>query len=457
ISASFIPVFNSFLERKGRRAAFELGNNFISVVVMAAALATAIIAFGADWIAAFWLSNREATPALISLAAQLLRIMSLTIILTSVAFALTGIVQSLGEFNIPALMSLLSNIIIMGYLMLFGNPGVVGLVIAFVIGNISQVIIIIPPLIKRGYRFGFFVRLKDDGIKQIFKLTPMVLIGSWLFPINNQINSIVTNRYDMSATLQFRAANTLYIVISGVFILSLSNVLFPKLSRQAAANSDIGKSGKKDGFSETLISAIRAMLIILIPMAAGLAILAAPIIRLFYLGGNSEFTEIDAVQSAFALRLLTIGMIGFGLQTILSRAFYSQMDGKTPMFISLIAILINFACVIIGVNYLGVGGAALASSVSINIAGIIMLIIMHRRKHILNFDMLLLFVKTLVCATAMSAVALLCIRFFENAILAIFAAATSGILVYFAMAYLLRIPEVFNATKAVRAFLQRRK
>jgi len=341
--------------------------------------------------------------------------------------------------------------------MLFGNPGVVGLVIAFVIGNISQVIIIIPPLIKRGYRFGFFVRLKDDGIKQIFKLTPMVLIGSWLFPINNQINSIVTNRYDMSATLQFRAANTLYIVISGVFILSLSNVLFPKLSRQAAANSDIGKSGKKDGFSETLISAIRAMLIILIPMAAGLAILAAPIIRLFYLGGNSEFTEIDAVQSAFALRLLTIGMIGFGLQTILSRAFYSQMDGKTPMFISLIAILINFACVIIGVNYLGVGGAALASSVSINIAGIIMLIIMHRRKHILNFDMLLLFVKTLVCATAMSAVALLCIRFFENAILAIFAAATSGILVYFAMAYLLRIPEVFNATKAVRAFLQRRK
>jgi len=435
ISASFIPVFNSYLERRTRTDAINLANNFIAVVSILATAASLAIFLSANAIAAFWLAAESSDT--IALAAQLLRYMSITVLLASLAFSLTGIVQSLGQFSIPAAMSLLSNVLIVGYLLLFDIPNVVGLTIVFVIGNISQVIIIIPPLIKRGFRFKFVLRPKDAGMRQIYRLTPMVLIGSWLFPINSLINSNIAARYSRAAMVQLRAANTLYLVIAGVFVLSLTNVIFPRLSRQASMNKTNG-----DPFAASLISAIRAGIIFLIPMSVGLAILAVPVIRLFFEG--DEFDAVSTAYTAHALRFFTFGMLGFGLQAILSRAFFSLMDGKTPMLISLVAIVVNSAIAISVTVWLGVGGPALAASVSINVAALLMLVFMHRRKPILSAALGALFIKSLVAAALMAAAVLLILHLTANApqLVTLAAATATGALIYFAAAYVLKIPEI---------------
>jgi len=439
ISASFIPIFNTYLEKKSKKEAFALANNFTTTIAMAATAASLAIFLAANGLANFWLADEAADT--IALATRLLRIMSITILLTSLAFSLTGIVQSLGQFTIPAAMSLFSNCIIVGYLLFFGNPGVAGLAIAFVLGNIAQAACIIPPLFRRGFRPRPFIRLNDPGMLQIFRLMPMVLVGSWLFPINSLANSNIAARYSAAAMVQLRAANSLYMVAAGLFTLSLTNVLFPKLSRQAASDPA--------AFNQNLSAAIRAALIFLAPIGAGLAILAQPIIRLF--AGGGEFTPADTAAAAHALRLLNIGIIGFGLQAILSRAFFALHIGKIPMLTSLAAIAINISIAIPLTPILGIGGPAISGAISITAAAAIMLALINRRTQILNRALLILIIKIAISSILMSTGVIISINLMPNAHPLIKTAASTfvGAAIYFAAAYFLKIPEI----RAAKSFI----
>ena len=183
ISASFIPVFNNYLERKSKTEAFALANNFITLMMILALAASVIGFLAAGPIAAAHLLS-EGGPESAAMMGNLLRIMIFTIFTTTTAFAFIGVLQSLGGFYIPSIMSLVPNALVLAYLFLFFDRfGVYGLAVAFMIGNILQVAIFLPPLRKRGFAFRFNFNLRDPGLIKILRLTPMVLISAWLFPI----------------------------------------------------------------------------------------------------------------------------------------------------------------------------------------------------------------------------------------------------------------------------------
>ena len=376
ISASFIPVFNSYLEKRTKQEAFEVANNFITFVIILSLLASLIGFFAADVIASAFLAGGDAQAA--EMAGRLLRILIFIVFTTTTAFALTGVLQSLGGFYVPSIMSLIPNLLILTYLLVFFEQiGVFGLATAFIIGNVLQITILIPPLRKRGFRYRLRLDLRDSALWQILRLSPMFLISAWLFPINNLVHSwVIPNRYNSEALVELRAANTIYLVLTGFFVLSVTNVLFPKLSKEAAKAS----IGRKSDFTKVLSGAVSAVVFFLMPMAVGLWILREPVAHLAFFGGN--FTEASAEQVAYALGFLSLGMLGFGLTTLLSRAFFAVMNGKIPMITSVSAIAINFVASILLVEYLGIGGVALAQAISVTAAGLAMFIIISRRHPI---------------------------------------------------------------------------
>jgi len=398
ISASFIPVFNSHLEKKSKEEAFGLACNFITLVIILAAFFTIVGFLAAGPLASFYLAS-EGGPETAALGGRLLRILIFTIFTTATAFALTGVLQSLGEFNIPAVMSLVPNVLILAFLLLFfDDMGVYGLASAFLIGAMLQILIFIPPLRKRGFKFRFRLNLRDKAMVSILRLSPPVLVSAWLFPINNLVNSwVVSNFSSAEALVELRAANTIYLVITGFFVLSVTNVLFPKLSREAAKESSEGKSQ----FAPILQASLSGVTFLLIPMAVGLWILREPIVRLPLQGG--EFTAESAGNTAYALGLSTIGMLGFGLTTILSRAFFSVMNGKIPMIASLTAIVVNFAVALALVGHFGIGAAALSGALSITFAGAVMLFVMSRKFTIFSGEFLINVLKMAVSAVVMGA------------------------------------------------------
>ncbi|MCL2575299.1 MAG: murein biosynthesis integral membrane protein MurJ [Defluviitaleaceae bacterium] len=449
ISAGFIPVFNKMLERGSREQSFDLARNFISFVMVLTMVASVVGVVLAGFAANLYFNAEDYEAAV--LGAQLLRITIFTVFLTSTAFALTGVLQSLGGFYIPAVMSLVSNGLILAYAALFWRSGgVFGLAAAFLIGNLAQVLIFIVPLRRRGFRFKWRLSLKDEGLRQILRLTPLVMISSWLFPINGLINGAIAANQNRAYLAELNAANTIFIVLSGMFILSVTNVIFPKMSREAARGADNGE------FSATIRQSVGGTTFILLPMAIGIFILRTPIVRLMFERG--EFSAEATERAAFALGILAIGIVGYGLVSILSRAFFAEHNGKTPAIITIVAIGVNVIAAFLFVGWLGIGGPALAASISINIAGFGMYFAMACKCKIFDRSQAVNFLKMALAGGIMLAVIYFVQLYvvdmhdiFEVGIITFI-----GVLVYILFATLFRIEEAEVAKTAILNRLRRK-
>ena len=147
ISASFIPIFNESLEKKGKKSAFEFSNKFITIIFLVTAVLTIVgMLFGYQFTELFAKDLDTETKVL---ATKLLYIMFPTVVFTGIAYSFVGILQSFEEFTIPAALSIVSNGIIIIYYLFFNDTmGVYGLAIAFLIGWAMQAVVQTPSLIE---------------------------------------------------------------------------------------------------------------------------------------------------------------------------------------------------------------------------------------------------------------------------------------------------------------------
>jgi murein biosynthesis integral membrane protein MurJ len=454
ISASFIPVFNGVLEKRGREDAFKLGHNFISIILTASALITAVCILLAHPIVALYDGGKS--PEAVELATKLIRLMFLIIIISCLAFSLTGILQSLNEFTIPAAMGLVSNGVILLYFIFFMRQfGVFGLSAAYVAGWAAQFLIQLPFLWKNKFRYRFRINLRDPDIKRIGVLMLPVMVSTWVTPVNILVNGKAA-LLDPSGIAAYNAityANTLYTVVSGVFVLSVSNVIFPRLSVLAAHENH-------EEFGVTLRKILHVLCFFLIPMTLGLMALSQPIVRIVYERG--QFTAQSTALTSKALIYFSIGICGFGLQTILTRAFYAFQEGKTPMITAFAAIAANLVLSFVLVKPLGVGGPALASSISITLAAVLMLAVLRKRmKSIIDRALVIDIFKMLVIGFIMYGCAMLIrgvIAGFGdstwNRILEIALPAAAGLIIYAVLALALRLPEAKTAVGFAAKFVR---
>lgn len=396
ISASFIPIFNECLEKNGKKSAFEFTNKFITLIFLITALLTAVgIKFAPELTDLFAVGYDAQTK---TLSACLLILMFPTVIFTGIAYSFVGVLQSLDEFIIPAALSIVSNgIIIIYYLFFNRSMGVFGLSVAFIIGWSMQAVMQLPSLTKKGFILTPSFSFKGDKnlIKVVTLMLP-VMISTWVQPINLSINSRFASKlYSGSGVSALEYANNLYTIIVGVFVLSIVNVIFPRLSRMTANND-------KSAFFNTVITTTRILSFIVIPMTAGVMSLSGPIISLIYERG--AFDAFSTGITTSALFFFSLGMFGYGLQTILSRAFYAEKDGKTPFIAGLVSIIVNFLLCKVLVGTMSISGLALASAISSNIFGIVLFISFRRKNRDSDINgFAISIVKMIICALTMAA------------------------------------------------------
>ena len=445
ISASFIPIFNEYLEKKGKEEAFRLSNIFVTAVGVITCMMTVLGMVFAQPIT--WLFADGFLPETAKTCAEFLRILFPTVVFTGVAFSFVGILQSLDEFTIPAAMSIVSNAIIILYYLFFDKYfGIYGLTIAFLIGWAMQAAIQVPALWKKGYRFRFDFHFQEEGMKKIGRLMLPIMVSTWIQPINIVINTkfashIHFENYPDAPIPTIEYANTLYTIIVGVFVLSIANVIFPKMARLTTnkAEEDLG---------ETVSVTIKAMLFLLLPMMFGLMILSEPVVRLVYERG--DFGTFATKTTARALFFFSLGMVGFGIQNILSRVFYAKQDGKTPFYSGLISIAVNIILCFLLVEKMDVGGLAFASAISSVVSAVFLLIPLYfQHKTLFSKKMIKDLLKMIFSAGVMAIAAVICKNgllameiggFLENIIVVAVTAAVGGV-VYMICCYALGVSE----------------
>ncbi|MCL1998417.1 MAG: murein biosynthesis integral membrane protein MurJ [Turicibacter sp.] len=439
LSASFIPIFNRYLENKGREAALDLAASFVKLALILTTAFTVVAIILAAPIYTMLLSGEALPPETELLGIRLLRIMFPLLIISGLAFTFTGILQSLGKFYIPAAMSIASNGVILLYYFLFIERfGVYGLALAFILGWSTQVLIQIPFLVKIKF-FGHLSK-KNTYLREEFagigRLTLPAMVASWLGPINFWVNTRATiNLYDGDhGFVALNMAYSLYTVITGLFVLSVSNILFPALSKMAA---------RKDWseYTELLQNSLRGLLFFLIPMTFGVMAVSEPLVSFVFQGGLFQETSVEI--TAIALFFFSPGIVGFGTQVILIRACFSIQDGKAPLYTSLLAMAINLILSFALAPHMEIGGPALASSIAITVAALCLFLRLRIRisKNLWNLSMSIDTAKMLLLAIIMYFAVTYSLNFFDNRLWALVVPIIGGLTLYILGTFALKIPE----------------
>ncbi len=447
ISSSFIPIFNETLEKEGRAQAFALSSSFFTLMgVLTLVLSALGMALAAPLTALIGGGFDAETAALCT---SLLRMLFPTVFFTGVAFSMVGVLQSLGEFNIPAAMSVFSNgIIILYYIFFCKYFGIYGLAVAFLLGWAMQAVVQMPALHRLGFSYRF--SLWHPGLKRVFTLMLPVMVSTWIQPINQLISTRFASYIDGGVSAM-TYANSLYTMLAGILVLSMTNVIFPEMSR-------LTSQARLDDLQELLRSSLRTLLFLLLPMTVGLMLLAESMIRLLYQHGT--WTDTSTLITSRALIWMAVGMVGYGIQNVLVRAFYAEKNGKIPLISGAVSILLNVVLCYLLSPVMDVAGLALASALSSTAAAVLLLVPTSRKmKGLFVWGFWRDVLKMLLCTLLMGAAVYLVRGLLAplaqgtfSLILQLGCSVAVGVVVYFLAAAGLRLPEILQ----VKALLHRK-
>jgi putative peptidoglycan lipid II flippase len=243
----------------------------------------------------------------------------------------------------------------------------------------------------------------------------------------------------------------------GVFGVAVATVTLPLVSRSAAL-------GNTREFRGALAHSMRLVMLLTIPSAIGLIILAEPIIAMIYQHGR--FTADSTLQTAAALRFYAIGLAGYAGVKVLAPAFYALDKRHLPMIVSLISIGVNFALNWLFTFYLGLGHRGLALSTSfVALTNFLLLYAMMRRHtgRLETTTMLATLGKLAAAGVVLAAICLFAQHFLFptpthgslwKLIAELLLTIAAGASAFFGSAYLLRVAEVHDVVTLARRKLK---
>ncbi|MBR4185225.1 MAG: murein biosynthesis integral membrane protein MurJ, partial [Clostridia bacterium] len=315
VSAAFIPVFSELLVREGKPSAIRYAAAYLNLILALTGVMTVLgILFAGPLVG--WLAP-DLAPEVHDLAVRLSRILFPMILCTGIAYSFVGILQSLGEFRIPALISLVSNCIMVGYLALVGDRfGITGLAAAMLIGWAAQVAVQLPRVFSLGFRPALSTPGVSAPILRSLRMALPILIGTWTQPICAVVNTRFASAMEEGrAITALGYANRLYTILVGIFSFVATNLLFPYFSRSNA------EGDRRESRRLMRVSA-RTLVFIIAPIAVGLVLLAEPILSILFERG--EFTAADTALTAAALRCYAVGMLFMAVNEVLTKAFFAE-------------------------------------------------------------------------------------------------------------------------------------
>lgn len=370
LGTAFIPLFCDLEVKQGKKASLRFSNNVLNIVVLLCLITSLVgVVFTEPIVKLFAVGFKGET---LTQAIYFTRVLILGMAFLGMSYIMMAFLQVKENFIIPGLMSVPYNmlIIISIFLSVTINPNL--LPWGTLLGLSLQFIFQYPFARKKGFKYRPYINLKDEYLKKMLWLIGPVLIGVAVTQVNSIVDRTIASTLVEGSISALNYATKLNQFVMGMFIVSISSVIYPMLSKLSTENN-------KKKFKESIVTAINVVTLIIIPISVGAIILAQPIVKLLFQRG--EFDARATQMTSIALVFYSIGMLGFGLRDILGKIFYSLQDTKTPMMNGIIAMILNIVLNLVFVKYtnMGLGGLAFATSIS-SLVTITLLSVSLRKK-----------------------------------------------------------------------------
>jgi putative peptidoglycan lipid II flippase len=372
VSAAFIPAFTYYIVENREEDGWEFANTMLTLITLFLTAVTVAGILFSPWLVRLFASGFGATPGKLQLTSTLNRIMFPYIFLISLSALSMGILNSLHRFGAPAFAPVVLNVTIVAFSFLGGLFGDVtrALAVGVVAGGVLQLAIQVPSLFKIGWKIRFKLSFNHPGVQRFVTLMVPVIFGVGIFQINVLVDTQFASYLTEGSVTAIYIADRVMELVLGVYAVSVSTVILPLLSRQAALR-------QMDELKTTLNFATRLILFITFPATVGLILLRREIIEVLFQHG--DFTSSSTALTAWALPFFALGLSAFSMVKVIVPAFYALQDTRTPVKIAFVATFLN-----IGLNFLFIrplqnGGPALATSASAFFNSLALLMIFYRR------------------------------------------------------------------------------
>jgi putative peptidoglycan lipid II flippase len=300
------------------------------------------------------------------------RIMFPYLLLISLAALAQAVLNSHERFLLPAATPMFFNLTIAGAAWLLvprsADPTVV-LAVAVLVGGLLQFGVQLPAV----RRLGFSLRPAWRGLRdaKVHRVLWLMLPGIPVLGIN-QINQLISNRFasfiDGGVSYTYGAYRVTELVF-GAVVVQLTTVLLPVLSKELA-----DRPGRAPA---TLLNTVSMVSFVTFPAAVVMAVLAGPIIGLLFGGGR--FTAADVTVTGATLTAYAFSLVGTGHVKVMASAFFAQKNTRTPMWGSLLALILFTGGCWVMVGPLGTPGLGWANTIAMAGFGFFLTVLYGRR------------------------------------------------------------------------------
>ena len=403
MTAAFVPTFSRILSRDGREAAWALGRRAITALFLITSVIATLGILCAEPMTRAFAAEYAEVPGKFELTVQLTRLMFPFLPLVAVAVAAMGMLNALGRFFIPALAPAMFNVASIAFILglvpvmqQWGYPAVTALALAVVAGGLGQVLLLWPQLRQEGFRFRVDVAPRDPGLREILLLMGPGMIGVAATQFNVYVSTVLATGQEAGAVSWLNYAFRILYLPIGLFGVSVASASLPLIAQQA---------GRADlpAVRDTLSHAVRLVLALTVPAAMGLIALGVPIVRVIFERGQFLPTDTEAV--ARVLTGYAPGLVGYSAVKVLSPTFYALRDSRTPVTISVVAVLTNALLGYLLSRVIGVPGLSLATALASLLNAGLLLVLIRRHLGAVGIGRLLSTLSRILLASVLMALA----------------------------------------------------
>lgn len=355
---AFVPVLSEYRSQRDRVAVKGLINAVAGTLGLTLAGITLLAILAAPLLVWVFAPGFSQLPEKQALTAEMLRLTFPYLLLISMTAFAGSILNSYDRFAVPAFTPVLLNLSLIGSAIwltpMMAEP-VMALAWGVLIAGSVQLLFQIPFLARIGLLPRPKVGWKDEGVRRIMKLMAPALFGVSVSQINLLLDTVLASFLISGSVSWLYYSDRLVELPLGVFAIAIATVILPSLSTKHAEKS-------QQGFAKTLDWSMRMVLLIAVPAAVALIVLAEPL--LFTLFQYGAMTVHDVDMAAMSLRAYAVGLIAFMLIKVLAPGYYARQDTKTPVKIGIKAMVANMVFNLSLVFWLEHAGLALATSLS---------------------------------------------------------------------------------------------
>lgn len=422
-SSSLIPVYSEELKNNPDTSA-DLARTAATVIFV---ILAAIVVLGELGI--WWYYQSHSLIPETQLKLKLIALMLPYMCLICTVAVLGGVLNAHRHFAMPAAAPIVLNIFIIGSMCvggwLFKLPGqtlVFIMAIGILLAGVTQMLMQMIPLARHGVVLRPAWKVKTEAFKKIMLLMGPMILGLTVTQLNTLADILIANGLSGSeergaffmwfgrevnfpvwagsvSSLYF--SQRLYQFPLGVLGISLATAIFPVLSA-AAADRD------ETLLSKTILNGFQLAFFVALPATAGLILVARPLTAVLFEHG--QFAAEDTTQVKWVLIFYSVGLCGYFLQQLITRAFYSVKDSKWPARTAVIAVVVNVTLNLTLIWPLGVKGLALATALCSYLQVLILWGVLRKKLNLsISVKNRLILLKSLVGTVVMSACGAICL------------------------------------------------